>query len=325
MRRTLQSLAVLLFVVSFLSGSVAQAALLDRVYVSEVDGKDVSSCGPIQKPCKTFAFSVTQVAAQGRVIVLNSGEYGPVTITKSLTIEAPAGVYAEVTSIGSIGGDGITVAAAVTDVVVLRGLTVRGPGDNGIIGDTFGSLHIENCVIHGFTNAGVVIFRTGKVHVKDTTVRDCGGGIEAGFVFPNLTGTVEMLVEHCRVERTRIGGAIGAGSGARVTVRDTTVSSNQFGFVANASAGFSAELTVENSLAFDTRASGAPSAGGQGLAVFFSGGSAIARISNTVLVNNDFGVVRSALAGPVFTFGNNKIHGNTQDIFGGPLTPVPQQ
>ncbi len=318
MRRTLQSLAVLFFVVSLLSGSVAQAALLDRVYVSEVDGKDVPPCGPVQKPCQTFAFSVTQVAARGRVIVLNTGEYGPVTITKSLTIEAPAGVYAEV---ASIGPDAIIVAAAVTDVVVLRGLTVRGPGDSGIFGNTFGSLHIENCVIHGFNNAGVVACRAGKVHVKDTTVRDCGGGIEAGFCFPNSTGTIEMLVEHCRVETTRVGGAIGASDGAQVTVRDTTISGNQIGFNAGAGPGQSAELTVENSLAFDTRSGGF----GQGLSVISTGGSAIARISNTVLVNNDIGVLRVGLAAQIFTFGNNKIHGNTQDIVGGPLTPVPQQ
>lgn len=320
MRRTLRLLGVVPVLVSLLSGSVAQAALLDRVYVSEVDGKDVPSCGPIQKPCKTFAFSVTQVAARGRVIVLNTGEYGPVTITKSLTIEAPAGVYAEV---ASIGDDGITVAAAATDVVVLRGLTVRGPGDAGIIGNTFGSLHIENCVVHGFNNAGIAIWRAGKAHVKDTTVRHCGGGIEPGFAFPNSTGTIDTLIEHCRVERTRVGGAISVGSGAKVTVRDTTLSSNQFGFSVSAGTGHSAELTVENSLAFDTRASGVPFAGGQGLAVFFSGGSAIARISNTVLVNNDIGVFH--VAEPIFTFGNNKIHGNTQDIVGTPLTPVSQQ
>jgi hypothetical protein len=76
-------------------------------------------------------------------------------------------------------------------------------------------------VIFGFTNAGVSICRAGKVHVKDTTVRDCGSGIGAGFCFPNSTGMIEMLVEHCRVERTRGGGAIGASSGAQVTVRDT--------------------------------------------------------------------------------------------------------
>ena len=318
MRRTLQLLAVLVFLVTLVSGSVAHAALLDRVYVSEVDGKDVPSCGPIQKPCKTFAFSETQAAARGRVIVLNSGEYGPVTITKSLTIEAPAGVYAEAASTGT---HTIVVQAAATDVVVLRGLTIRGPGDSGIFGDTFGSLHIENCVIFGFTNGGIDACRAGKIHVKDTTIRDCGSGIGAGYCFPNLTGTVEMLVEHCRVERTR--GAIGAGSGAQVTVRDTTASSNQFGFTAAARAGTSAELTVENSLVCDTRASGVPFAGGQGVAVFFAGGGAIARISNTVLVNNDIGVLRSA--GTIYTFGNNKIHGNTQDIVGGPLTPVPQQ
>jgi parallel beta helix pectate lyase-like protein len=320
MRRTLQSFAVLCFVVSFLSGSVAQAALLNRVYVSEVDGNDVPSCGPIKKPCQTFAFSVTQVAAGGRVIVLNTGEYGPVTITKSLTIEAPAGVDAEV---ASTGAKAITVAAAVTDVVVLRGLTVKGPGDAGIFGNTFGSLHIENCVIYDFNNAGVFACRAGKVHVKDTTVRDCGSGIEAGFCFPNSTGMIEMLVEHCRVERTRIGGAISASDGAQVTVRDTTVSSNQFGFSVIAFSGNSAEMTVENSLAFDTRAVGTPFAGGQALAVFSSGGSAVARISNTVLVNNDIGVLNTG--GTIYTFGNNKIHGNTQDIVGGPLTPVPRQ
>lgn len=322
MRRTLRSLAVLLFLVSLLSVSVAQAALLDKVYVSEADGKDGAACGPIQKPCKTFAFSVTQVAARGRVIVLNTGEYGPVTITKSLTIEAPVGVYAEV---AAVADDGITVAAAVTDVVVLRGLTVTGPGDMGIIGNTFGSLNIENCVIHGFNNSGISIWRAGKVHVKDTTVRECGSGIDGGYAFPNSAGIVEILVEHCRVERTRVGGAISAGSGAQVTVRDSTVSSNQYGFSVSAGAGQSAEMTVENSLAFDTRAGGVPFSGGEGLAVFSSGGNAIARISNTVLVNNDVGVFRDTNAGPIFTFGNNKIHGNTQDIVGGPLTAVSQQ
>ena len=294
--------------------------LLNRVYVSEVDGNDQPNCGAIKKPCQTFAFSVTRVIAGGRVIVKDSGEYGPVTVTKSLTIEAPTGVYAEV---ASTGDDGITVAAAVTDVVVLRGLTVRGPGDSGIIGNTFGSLHIENCAIHGFNNAAITIWRPGKVHVKDTTVRDCGSGIGAGFAFPSLTGETTMLVEHCRVERTRVGGAITAGSGSTVTVRDSTVSSNQFGFEVDAGTGYTAEMTVENSLAFDTRASGVPFIGGQGLAVFSTGGNAIARISNTVLVNNDVGVLRAS--GTVYTFGNNKIHGNTQDIVGGPLTPVPQQ
>jgi hypothetical protein len=86
-------------------------------------------------------------------------------------------------------------------------------------------------------------------------------------------------------------------------------------------------MTVENSVAFDTRASGVPfGGGGQGLFVSsVVGGSAIARISNTVLVNNDIGVFRGGVGGTIYTFGNNKIHGNTVDIVGGPLTPVPQQ
>ena len=55
-------------------------------------GNDVNNCASILTPCQTLAGAAAQVAVGGEVIILNSGDYGPVTITRALTIEAPPGV-----------------------------------------------------------------------------------------------------------------------------------------------------------------------------------------------------------------------------------------
>src|ERR1700686_956347 len=68
--------------------------LVNRVFVSARSGNDANSCGNILTPCQTFAGAVLQLNPGGEAIVLDSGGYGPVTITQSLIIEAPAGVVA---------------------------------------------------------------------------------------------------------------------------------------------------------------------------------------------------------------------------------------
>src|ERR1700730_19437058 len=69
-------------------------ALAKRVFVSARSGNNANSCDNIATPCQTFAGAVTQLNSDGEVIVLDSGGYGPVTITHGGTIEAPAGVTA---------------------------------------------------------------------------------------------------------------------------------------------------------------------------------------------------------------------------------------
>ncbi len=94
-----QRFTLLLSCAVFLLCFATQAqSQLSRVYVSETDGNDVPPCGPIKKPCKTFAFSLGQVLPKGHIIVLNTGEFGPARITQSVTIEAPPGVNALVQS-----------------------------------------------------------------------------------------------------------------------------------------------------------------------------------------------------------------------------------
>jgi hypothetical protein len=90
----------------------AQATL---TWVSSA-GDDANPCSRAS-PCQTFAGAFAKTAAGGEIDCLDSGDFGPLTITKAITISCE-GV------IGSTGG--ITVAAGATDKVVLIGLHISG-------------------------------------------------------------------------------------------------------------------------------------------------------------------------------------------------------
>src|SRR5205085_4552356 len=86
----------------------------------------------------------------------------------------PLGVYAGVTV---TSGDGITVTIGTSDTVVLRGLTINGAGGtNGINFTAGGNLHVESCVVSGFSsNAGIFVpsgaGAGAQLFVKDTVCR----------------------------------------------------------------------------------------------------------------------------------------------------------
>src|SRR5687768_17469756 len=75
-----------------------------QTFVS-TSGKDFNACTRSQ-PCRTFATALSAVDAEGEVIVLDSGSYGAVTITKAVSLIAPAGVNA---AINSAFGDAVIV------------------------------------------------------------------------------------------------------------------------------------------------------------------------------------------------------------------------
>src|SRR5262249_59893223 len=124
--------------------SVARAQAY-RVFASARSGNDANDCSNIATPCQTLQGAVTQVAAGGVVLVLDSGGYGPVTITKAVTIDVPTGIEA---FIHPPSGHAITIQAGGADVVVLRGLTLStAPTKMGVDVETAGAVHIERCVI----------------------------------------------------------------------------------------------------------------------------------------------------------------------------------
>ncbi len=75
-------------------------AFAQRTFVAS-SGADTNSCA-ITQPCRSFASAIALTAAGGEVIVLDSAGYGPVTITQSVSIIAPPGVYAGISVLAGV-------------------------------------------------------------------------------------------------------------------------------------------------------------------------------------------------------------------------------
>ena len=94
----------------------AGSAQLNRTAVS-VTGLDTNACTPAL-PCRTFAAAQMQTNAGGEIIALDSGGYGPITVTKSLSVIAAPGVYAGITA--PYLGTAVNVAFPVPFPSILR-------------------------------------------------------------------------------------------------------------------------------------------------------------------------------------------------------------
>src|SRR5258708_26554727 len=148
--------------------------------------------GTIAHPCRTFAAAVSVVASGGQVVVLDSAAYGPVTITKSVSLIAPAGVFAgiEVTT-----GNGVTIST--TGVKVrLSGLTINGLGGSyGVYMIDGASLVVENSSITNFSNGeGIAVNAPVSVQIANSLVSnnligiDIAGGAAATIVKSLILG-----------------------------------------------------------------------------------------------------------------------------------------
>lgn len=164
----------LILLISVQNTTIAQAT---RTWVSGV-GDDVNPCSRTA-PCKTFAGAISKTAIGGEINCLDPGGFGGLTITKSITISSEgfeAGILV------SAGQNGITINAAATDHVVLRGMDFEGVGtsSNGIRVLSAESVIIENCTINGFTTAGISVEPTAnpiKIIIKDSRISNSGTGI----------------------------------------------------------------------------------------------------------------------------------------------------
>jgi parallel beta-helix repeat protein len=274
-------------------GGVSSAQAAARVFVS-VNGSDTNDCSIITTPCRTFAESVTQVDAGGEVIVIDTGSYGPTTITKSVKINVPAGVIA------FLAGT-MTVNAGPTDVVVLRGLTIKalteGTGD-GILFQTGAALYIERCVIDGFSN-GIDVTNTAtgnKVFVTDTTSRNNSEGL-----FGAPTSPAQITIARSRLQNNSDCG-FWVRNGALVA-RDSEFTGNNGGICPQGTVNAS----IESSLIANNANCGSCSSS--------SGGS---RFSRNIITGNAIGI---AAGGTAETLSNNLIRGNVTNV-SGTLTAV---
>jgi parallel beta helix pectate lyase-like protein len=150
--------------------SAFPALAAQRTFVASY-GSDVAVCS-LPAPCRGFAAAIPKTDPGGEIIVLDSAGYGAFTITQSVAIVAPPGIYA---GVSVLAGDGIAINGAGIDVV-LKGLTVNGRGGTiGIHYEGGASLTLERCTTTNFTANGIRLDAGGTIAITDTTVTDNGG------------------------------------------------------------------------------------------------------------------------------------------------------
>ena len=177
-RKAALSLAITALALPFLAAAPARAQAT-RTWVSGT-GDDNNNCSRTA-PCKTFQGAISKTAAGGEINCLDPGDFGQVTISFSLTISCEAGTAGiQVLDVGFA----LSISAAATDVVTLRGLNIDGQG-TGNVGIFIGSakaVHIEKCSIRNFRHSfGPAIYTalssTEFLFVEDTVLSDNTYGI----------------------------------------------------------------------------------------------------------------------------------------------------
>jgi hypothetical protein len=145
---TTLSVRAALALVTFTFIATSAFAQATRTWVSGV-GDDVNPCSRTA-PCQSFAGAIAKTAARGEINVIDPGDYGAVTITKSITING-VGQGAQIIATGS---NGITISAAATDVVKLLHLQINGLATS-LVGIRFNSgaaLIVDDVFVHGFVS-----------------------------------------------------------------------------------------------------------------------------------------------------------------------------
>jgi hypothetical protein len=141
--------------ICIVASASAHAGARDRVFVASY-GSDSNPC-TFGSPCKTFQNAVNVVAAGGEVTAIDSAGFGPINITKSVTITSPNGVEAGIAA--AANADAIDINAGNTDKVSLQGLTLDGTniGNNGIVFSSGGALEVVNCTVRSFLSDGLSV------------------------------------------------------------------------------------------------------------------------------------------------------------------------
>ena len=113
--------------------------------------------------------------------------------------------------------------------VELRNLTIRGlgTGSNGIKFDAGTALHIEHCVISGFTLRGVETQMTASanLYINDSSFRDCDSAV----LTSTSSGTLKVAIDGTRAENMT-NAAFYASDNSLVTVRNSVAAGVGSGF-----------------------------------------------------------------------------------------------
>jgi hypothetical protein len=273
-----------------------------RTFVSG-SGSDSNPCS-VSAPCRSFTAALTKTNPGGEIVVLTSAGYGPFTISKGVTITAPAGVYA---GISAASGDAITINAAAGASISLSGLTLNGlsSGSNGIsVGTSNSQVTVSHCVIENFTLEGINDIGTGtSLTVQDSTASFNG---DNGVLVAPPSGMTNATLKNVTLNAN--GGGLAVFDGGVVDVTDSVADGNGNGFAAQASTT-SVQLTIVGSVASNNLLNGIAAAGGP----------TSVSVGGSTASHNSTGFAQISGAS-FFSQGNNTVQANTTSKIFGTIT-----
>lgn len=295
-RFTFKVLALAIFMFATVSIAQAQAS---RTWVSGV-GDDANPCSRTA-PCKTWAGAISKTAACGEIDALDPGGFGAVTITKSITLDGTGTMASILASLVT----GITINAAATDVITIRGISINGfcNGLRGINILQAKTVNVEDCVIFRFAGNGIQSTDANglQLHITNTVIRDnTGDGIN---ILAAAAGRANVSLQGVRFSGNANG--IHARSGTTVSAFDSTFSGHSAAgvFADNTVGGSFAVIRVQRSQ-ITGNVTGVQAGSGGGVA------ASVVEISQNIISFNSGNGVSVQAGGTVETFTNNDIQGN---------------
>jgi hypothetical protein len=278
-----------------------------RTWVSGTLGNDANPCTRAA-PCLTFAAALALTTPGGEIDVLDPGDYGPLTVTQSVTIAGDETAPGVVTPSGT---GGIVVNAGASDVVSVRGLTFNGSASTGVPAIQFNSgarLIVQSCAIAGFSVAGIMFApATGsaaQMDIRKSSLVNNGSGVlirPAGGVAVRAALRAVQLNGNAggglRADGTQGSGTIG------VTITDSTISQNSGNGINAVSGPGSVAIDIFRATIDANGAAGVQSNQA-------NGATARVTVGGSTIFGNSVGVTAVG-GGSLLSSGNNQVVGNT--------------
>jgi hypothetical protein len=268
-----------------------------RVFVASY-GNDANPC-TFGSPCKTFQQAINVVAGGGEVTAIDSAGFGPINITKAVTITSPDGVEAGI--VPAAGSNAIEINAGSSDTVMLRGLTLdgAGAGSDGIVFHSGAALEIVNCVVHDFSDAGIGFSSNSTTSNMSISNTRSFNNANFGILIDFTGGAANVVLD--RVEMNYNGvGLEGDAGGATITVSESVAAFNGSGIGA-APGTQGTRIMVRNSTIVSNQQFG--------LAANAIVGPATIWVTHSTIMGN--GTSAAAFSGAsIFSYGDNNIDGN---------------
>jgi hypothetical protein len=301
-------------ILALLAAPPAQA--IPRTWVAS-NGSNANPCTR-PAPCADFQTAHTSTDDGGEINCVDAGDFGSLTISKSITIDC-TGIFA-----GMEPSFSSVFVNAPGSVVTLRGLSMHGGGIGGVGIDFFRGavLHVENCRISSFRAAficippcsGGIVFRppagvTATLYVSDSAIENNGLPTNGGGIIiePAGSGSARVVLDRVEIENNTHGIlADGTGSSGSIVVqvRDSLVTgSSGNGIAATTAAGAAATGIVVD---------GSSSVGNAGTGVLAQGAGALVHLGSSTVAGNGAGLGVTG-GGQIHSYQNNQATGNAID------------